>query len=511
VENSLYTFFSVFIRKVTTKSGATAIQVAHRVAKRDVVIKHLGSAHSQQELTTLVQKAQQFISKDQPSLFDNPIPFADIVALGSSAIFLFQTLQSVYRSLHFDRLQDFTFEHLVLARLIEPASKLDTIRILDELGVDHLPSYTSIHRCLKKVVDKNYRAQLSALCLHASRQEHLSLLLYDVTTLYFEIQKEDEFRKPGLSKERRLEPQIVVGLLVDRLGFPLELHEFEGSMAETKTLIPVINQFCQTHHIDTGKITITADAGMLSANNLAELELFGFSFIVGSRIAKTPYQIKEYAKSHPDEELVDGQILETTQAFGYRKENKVERRVIYQYRKKRAQLDLSNIDKQICKAKRIISGQAPLKKAAFITLTKTRPALNQELIVEHRLRAGIKGYVTNIPSPQDNPTSGVPPQELIAAYHQLFQVEKSFRMSKSDLKARPIFHRKLDSIRAHLTIVFAALAIARYIETRTTISIRKFAHILKRVQTPTVRMNGEIRKIPPEISGDVENLVQKLK
>jgi len=500
---------STFIRKVKTKNGATAVQIVHKSGRQVTAIKHIGSAHTQEKLTLLLEIARQYLLAGQLPLFTQCPEKPSIFALGSASAFLLQTLSSIYRTLGFDSLQDSTFEQLTLARLIEPASKLDTIRVLSELGCDP-PSYTAIHRCLKKVAVDDYRSRIATLCFQAGHPDHLSLLLYDVTTLYFEIPKEDGFRRPGLSKERRLEPQIVVGLLVDRSGFPLEIHEFEGNTSETKTIIPIVAAFCRRHQLDTSRLTITADAGMLSAANLQELEEAGFAFIVGSRIAKTPYQIKEFKRSRPGQLFTDRQIFESVQAFGYRKADKVERRVIYQYKKKRAQLDLSNIDKQIIKAKRIINGQAPLKKAPFLMLTKSRPALDQELIDEHRLRAGIKGYVTNLPTIQEDPKHGVPPQEIIDAYHQLFQVEKSFRMSKSDLKARPIFHYKLDSIRAHLTIVFAALAIARYIEEKTELSIKKFIQTLRVIRTPTLLINGVKTQIPPLIPDRVQRIVENL-
>jgi len=220
------------------------------------------------------------------------------------------------------------------------------------------------------VTTQDYRSHLSKWCFEVSESHQLSLLLYDVTTLYFETQKEDEFRKPGMSKERRLEPQIVIGLLVDRSGFPLEIHEFEGNLAETKTMIPVIKDFCARHRLDTHRLTITADAGMLSAPNLVELETAGFSLLSVPELLKHPIKITEFKKSHPEEELTDGQIFETSQSFGYRIEDKVNRRVIYQYKVKRAQLDLFNITKQVTKANRIITGQAPLKKDAFSYLNR---------------------------------------------------------------------------------------------------------------------------------------------
>jgi len=134
---------------------------------------------------------------------------------------------------------------------------------------------------LAKATEQDYRKTISQACFEYVRGQDLALILYDVTTLYFEVQKEDEYRKPGLSKERRLEPQIIIGLLVDRNGFPLAIHSFEGNKAETKTILPVLEAF-QAQHELTGA-TVVADAAMLSAANLAALTAAGYTYIVGSR------------------------------------------------------------------------------------------------------------------------------------------------------------------------------------------------------------------------------------
>ncbi|EQD69879.1 transposase IS4 family protein, partial [mine drainage metagenome] len=126
-----------------------------------------------------------------------------------------------------------TFTALSVARLVEPTSKLDSIRVLADLGITGFNN-TAIHRCLKRIIAHNYQDKLAKLCFaYASQGTGITLVLYDVTTLYFEVQKEDDYRIPGMSKERRLEPQSIVGLLVDQNGFPLELHSFEGNKAET--------------------------------------------------------------------------------------------------------------------------------------------------------------------------------------------------------------------------------------------------------------------------------------
>jgi hypothetical protein len=131
-------------------------------------------------------------------------------------------------------------------------------------------------------------------------------VLYDVTTLYFETDEGDGFREPGFSKERRLEPQITVGLLTDVRGFLLMVHAFEGNTAETKTILPVVQAFAAAHRLP--EVTVVADAGMLSEANLAAIEVAGLRFIVGARIPEVPYQVVEWRRRHPDEPISDGQI-----------------------------------------------------------------------------------------------------------------------------------------------------------------------------------------------------------
>lgn len=194
--------------------------------------------------------------------------------------------------------------------------------------------------------------------------KQLTLVLYDVTTLSFQVEKEDDYRKPGLSKEQRLEPQIVVGLLADERGFPLQVHSFEGNKAETLTIVPVLDSFKQQHSELT--VSVACDAGMLSARNLEALKDAGYGFIIGSKIAKTPYDVAEYHANGG--ELVDGQIFDTTQWFG-RVGARRERRVVYQYREKRARLDLRNIDTQVDKAQRVVAGVSPMKRGRFFSVT----------------------------------------------------------------------------------------------------------------------------------------------
>jgi hypothetical protein len=233
-----------------------------------------------------------------------------------------------------------------------------------------------------------------------------------------------------------------------------------------------------------------ADASMLSSQNLEALTKSGYTYIVGSRMHKIPYDIAEYQKT---QELTDNQIITTPIAGS--------QRVIYQYREKRAKLDMHNIEKQIAKAEKIISGKITVQKAKFLSAKTKEKKLNQTLINKAKALVGVKGYVTN---------SNLPDEQVITAYHQLWHVEQSFRMSKSDLKARPIFLHKRDSIEAHLTIVLAALAMGKMIESRTGISIKRFVNTLRPIRSGIVIINGKEYSAEAEISPEVRTIIQKL-
>jgi len=294
-----------YIRKVKTASGAIAVQIAYTEHGRIIRIEHIGSAHSETELETLIVLAKHRLRGSQLSLFkDNCFPLR-IKLKESVSYLLMQTLKEQYDLLGFNQLRDEIFAYLCVARIVEPTSKLDSLRVLADLGVSGL-SKNRLYRCLGQVIANDYRTIVSKQCYAHATVKGISLLLYDVTTLYFEMQEEDDFRKPGMSKERRLEPQIVIGLLVDQFGFPLGLHSFDGNTAETTTILPVIDAFKKQHGIQ--EITVVADAAMLSNKNLEELNKSGYTYIVGSRMHKIPYDIAEYQKT---QELVDNQIITT--------------------------------------------------------------------------------------------------------------------------------------------------------------------------------------------------------
>jgi hypothetical protein len=291
-----------YVRTVRTASGATAVQIVHGSRRGARTIEHVGSAHDELELEALKAAARQRLVGGQAQLDLGLDPAATAaVAAGSSGPLeiassrmghLWDGLSSAYDQLGFARAAggNEVFRQLVLARIIEPTSKADSLRVLAEVGVAAV-SYPTLNRRLRGYSADGFRRKLAAACAAHARLGPASLVLYDVSTLYFETDVGDGFREPGFSKERRLEPQITIGLLTDASGFPLMVEAFEGNTAETTTMLPTIRAFMAAHQL--ADVTVVADAGMISEANKRAIEAAGLSFILGVKIPDIPYVVTE--------------------------------------------------------------------------------------------------------------------------------------------------------------------------------------------------------------------------
>jgi len=237
-------------------------------------------------------------------------------------------------------------------------------------------------------------------------------------------------------------------------------------------MLPVVKAFMAAHRLTD--VTVVADAGMVSAANQRAIEAEGLSFILGAKVPDVFTQPWPAAANDKRRDQV----------------------ISYQYKADRARRTLRGIDEQVAKAEKAVAGKIAVKRNRFVKLTGTDKSVNRELEAKARGLAGLKGYVTNLTDSS--------PEFVIGAYHQLWRIEKSFRMSKHDLRARPIYHHKRESIDAHLTIVFAALAITRFIEDRTGWTIRQFVRTARRHRTVHIRVGQHLltaeNPLPAELS-----------
>lgn len=540
-----------WVRRVRTASGATAVQIAESVAGRRRIVRHVGSARDEVELGLLVEEAHRLLVDDAQGMLDlgitpavpkttmlppslqasaqaglfpgtvpAPVPRQLVPrprVLKTSSGLLYDALAGVYSSLGFDVVDDVVFRDLVIARVVEPTSLLDVDRVLAEMGRISA-SLSTRKRTLRRAQAGTYRDQIAEACFtHALSVGDVTLVLYDVTTLYFEAEKEDELRKVGYSKERRVDPQIVVGLLVDRTGFPLEIGCYEGNKAETQTIVPIVKQFQERHNLTD--MVVVADAGMLSASNLNDLDEAGLRFIVGSRVTKAPIDLASHFRWHGDA-FTGGELIDTITPMNSRtvendltckaepvwdpEQHPASWRAVWAYSTKRAVRDNRTLTLQENRAKEVVAGEKTAKAPRFVKNTNGNKTLDETSLARARKLVGLKGYVTNIP------VDLMGPGEVIASYHDLWRVEQSFRMSKTDLRARPIFARTRDSIEAHLTIVFTALAVSREVQNRTGLSLRRVLRALRPLRSATVEINGTAMTLAPGLSPDEEALLNAL-
>jgi transposase len=462
----------VRIRVVPTASGKYAVQVVSKRYGIVTVHKHIGTFSDVSGKSQLYKKAKEFIAEatHQGNLLDllSSCRPADVVITESRPLLVYQLLSAIYDKLGLNTYPDLLIKDLVIARIYSPASKRETREILADL-FNRQWSLITIYRHLKKGIDTGLKDVFQKALIDFARddlQDSLHLIFYDVTTLYFESTARDGIRDFGFSKDHRTqETQIVVGLVVNQQGFPLYFDVFRGRTFEGHTLCSVVKNIQKL--LGSPDLVVVADAAMLSQENIDQLIRENISFIVGARIGNLSSQMIDQIASQLNGQ--DGKTITVT----YRKQ-----RLVCQYLRQRAAKDRSDREKQIARAQEIINApKVKMRRYRFIKTAGETITLNVDLVTKAEKLEGIKGYITN---------TQLPDAKVIERYHDLWRIEYAFRLTKSDLEARPIFHRLDETIQAHLVIVFAGLAICKYIENKSGMSIQKVLKLAGKVLTHKV-------------------------
>lgn len=453
------------------------IQVVQKINRKNKVVRHLGTARNQLEVNELVNLAKQFIENQRIkagkiSLFDNRYSTSEMVEILSKFCIkrvldsaTFEFFYHFYKVLNFDQIGNKSFADLVVARIIFPVSKAKTRDFLESKLNKHY-SLSGLYRIMEEIYKLDFQSQLEEkmTAFVRSFSPTISVLFFDVTTLYYESFDEDDIRKFGFSKDNKAnQPQLVVTLTVTTDGFPLHLRVFPGNKFEGHLMLPCIKEIVKKHKLHD--FVVVADSAMVSSINMEELEKENLSYIVGARLGNLPTKIWGQIITVPK---IDGVIKRFD--FG----NK--RILVVSYSQKRASKDRSDREKQLKRAQFALNNPSVVSKR-FKFLRKVQNhnlELNTENVAKSQSLEGLKGYLTNAINLTD--------EEIITKYSQLWKVEKSFRISKSDLKARPVYHTVKERIEAHLTIIFASLAIIRLVENTTNKSVQKVLWLLDQVK-----------------------------
>ena len=448
----------MFVRQKKNKSGVISVQVINKSRGSYRVIKTIGSSARVSEVEKLVEEGTNWIKQHNGICeidFTDYRRHTDYVLDGIEALTLQGSellLGKLFDEIGFNEITDPLFRHLVIARLCFPVSKLKTTDYLSKyqfIDVDVQVVYRyfdKLYNSQKEQVQKiSYDHTLKVL------NEEISVVFYDVTTIYFEAESEDELRKPGFSKDgKHQHPQIVLGLLVSKGGYPLAYDIFEGNKFEGHTMLPIINAFKEKYKLNS--LVIVADAGLLFKENLRLLHDQNYQYILGARIKSETSDIKEQILAL---HLAHGQstILQKDEST----------KLVISYSQKRAAKDAHNRQRAIKKLEQHIKS-GKLTKAninnrgynKFLTIENpVNISINNDKIKEDQRWDGLKGYLTNTLLSKD---------EIIENYKNLWQIEKAFRVAKTDLKIRPIYHRVKRRIEAHICIAFVAYKIYKELE-----------------------------------------------
>ena len=468
----------MFVRKKKNSSGSLSVQVIQKIEGKYKVVKTIGYATTWQEVDKLVLIAKQEISNIQAmsQLFVSETDLAidkafevltnsSVQTIGPELIF-----GKIYDYIGFNAIKEDLFRHLVIARLAFPLSKLKTTEYLYRyqgkyVGID------AIYRFLDKLNDK-LKLHVELICFEHTKRVlngNISVVFYDMTTLYFEASDEDDLRKTGFSKDgKHQSPQIFIGLLVGLGGYAIGYDIFEGNTYEGHTLIPFIKKISGKFNLS--KPIVVADAGLLSTENISALEQNGYEYILGARIKNESNLIKE-------------QILSSSFNNGITKSFKKneETRLIINYSDTRAKKDsynrtrgLSRLEKQIKKGKLTKSNINNRGYNKYLKLEgKINITVDYEKYKADGAWDGLKGYITN---------THLKDVDVIENYKNLWHIEKAFRMSKTDLRIRPIYHRLRNRIEAHICLSFTAYSVYKELERvlkqeQSNLSLKKAAEI----------------------------------
>jgi transposase len=340
---------------------------------------------------------------------------------------------------------------LAVARLSQPMSKAATVDYLKS----HFEEDVNLSR-VYRYLDKLYNTQQDNV--QEISREHtqkilggkIGLLFYDVTTLYFETEQSDELRENGFSKDgKHSQPQIVLGLLVSKGGYPLSYSIFNGSQYEGRTMIPIVEDFVQ--RFDLGDFVVVADSGLMNKSNISLLESGGYKYIIGARIKNQDQKVKEWILSL---EKCDGE-------FNERRKGDV--RLIIGYSENRARKDKHNREKGIKRLRQAYKSGNITKENInkrgynkFLDISDhVKVHINQEKIEQDEKWDGLKGYMTN---------TSLPAKEVYEQYNGLWVIERAYRITKGTIEMRPMFHFNPRRIEAHVCICFVAYKMYKELE-----------------------------------------------
>lgn len=481
----------MFVRVKPKPNGKKSIQIVESYRRADKVsqkiLRHVGQAVTDREVEEMTRLAQSIINEmeteKQPCLpFLDPIKIlkgnrqkketSDTVKISNlreeQRIIdgIGDVFGKLYRDLKLDRLISGThkdgqwnniLESCVLARIANPVSKRRSASLLEaDYGIK-IP-LEKIYRVMDHVADREsdikQRIAQTTLSLF---QEQVDVLFFDVTTLYFESIETDELRAFGFSKDCKFkEVQVVLALVTTTQGLPITYKLFPGNTYEGGTLVEVVKDLQTQYAINN--ILLVADRAMFNEENLSQMERLGIQYIVAAKLKALPKSLKSEIlhSEYNDQSTVIGDELHWLKEFEYKS-----RRLVVGNSSKRAEKDAADRQRLVDRLMKKVKGDKIKVKdlipnygsKKYISIENGSASINQKNIEADAEWDGLHGVITN--------ATDKTPSELLSRYRELWQIEEAFRISKHDLRMRPIYHWTENRIKAHIAICFLAFTLAK--------------------------------------------------
>jgi transposase len=477
---------------------ANFLKVAHASLEYEIEKKH------KCELLFKYGDNLDELEKINPSIFEfRPKSFKEIKRVHEGVETVFSKLYDKmgYSNLIENPKYNEILKQLVISRVMNPTSKLKTQENL-ERDSDKSFSIDSIYRTMDKLSEKEDKLlEINFKFTQSIFQEKIDVVFFDVTTLYFESVEQDELKDFGFSKDCKFnQVQVVLALATTSEGIPVGYKLFKGNTAETKTLILCLDEWKKS--IDIQKVIFIADRAMFTKENIYEIERRGYSYIISAKIRTMDNFTKNKILNEECYKIreINGEIT-WEKTFEHKLEHKfkvdkktlkhdLNGRLICTYSSKRARKDIKDRERILDKIQKFLNKNPDAKTDAKKAITnmslkkycnfngKAYVSLEEEKIIQDEKWDGMYGIFTNY----DGDSA-----EIISRYRQLYQIEETFRITKHDLKVRPIYHYKPSRIRAHIAICYLALCLIRHMQyqfkkANLTYSSQRIKEELNRVQ-----------------------------
>ena len=485
-------FCPMFVRKKKNPSGVVSIQVIDKSSGKYHVVKTIGSSKDPGDVLALYREGRKWIAtqtgvrdmfalheqqREEKQVTDYLLNNIENILLNGPQLILNQ----VYRLVGFDTIGDDILKQLVIARLCQPLSKSGTVDYLKS----HFDEDVELHKIYRYLdrLNNTLQEKIQKISVEHTRKilgGQIGLVFYDVTTLYFETDHSDDLRERGFYKDgKHAQPQVVLGLLVSKDGYPLSYSLFNGSQYEGRTMLPIVEDFVSRFNLSD--FVVVADAGLMNKTNLSLLESAGYKYIIGARIKNESEEIKQWVLS-----------LEKSDGCFYELGRLPKTRVIVGYSEKRAKKDSYNRKKGVTRLKKAYKSGTITKEHInkrgynkFLEISdNVQVVINQEKINEDEKWDGLKGYLTN---------TNHPAKEVYEQYNGLWVVERAYRVTKGTIELRPMFHFTPKRIEAHVCICFVAYKVYKELErilklSGITLSVDKVLSIAKTIATLKINL-----------------------